>query len=181
MDIEKRTEAYHKSRLGQILVTRGYITRQQLDDVVSVQDKNNALLGELLLEKKMISRWQLRRALSNQTRLRLAASLAVALLGPITSSSADEELADLLKPLGSEKQSNVSSSELTYDLHKARAEFKGDGFIRLRLPSSVGELHFDHLRIEGLDMKYESLGRKDINLSDAVFAIHAVHNEQAGE
>lgn len=101
MDNVKRAEAYHKSRLGQILISRGYLSESELAQAVKHQASTGQKLGEVLLEQKMISRWQLRRALSNQTRLRFAASLAVALLSPLQlfASSEEEEGLSLSEPV----------------------------------------------------------------------------------
>ncbi len=156
MNDQKRAEAYHKSRLGRVLINKGYITEAQLDDVIAKQADDKKLLGEILLAEKQITRWQLRRALSSQTRLRFAASLSLALL----------ENCDI----------DQDFPEIEYQPEQARADIKTDGTIRLRLPSSIGEIQFDHLRINSSPSAgYETLNIEDIDLSDADMSIRAVY------
>ena len=68
---EQRRAAYRNSRLGQILITKGYISEEQLDAAIHRSESHDQLLGEYLIRRRMISRWQLRRALSTQSQRRL--------------------------------------------------------------------------------------------------------------
>ena len=183
MDNQKRAEAYHKSRLGRILVNKGYISQVQLEAVMAEYEGQNRLLGEMLVSERLISRWQLRRALSSQTRLRFAASLSVALLSPVQMVIADERIAktgqpvaELVRPLLENGLIDPDSTEIHYEPEQARAEIKTNGSIRLRLPSSIGEIRFDHLRLKSLPGQgYETLDIEDIDLSDAVVSIRSIH------
>ena len=181
MDHQKRAEAYHKSRLGQMLIEKGYINQQQLDLVMAEYQGQNKLLGELLIEARLISRWQLRRALSSQTRLRFAASLSVALLSPMQRAIAGSKslpvqpsVTALIKPLLESGELDEVGSQIDYEAHRAKAKIKTNGSIRLRLPSSIGELRFDHLRLKNVSEKgYAGLELEDIDLSDAVLSVKA--------
>ncbi|OED44537.1 hypothetical protein ACH42_07235 [Endozoicomonas sp. (ex Bugula neritina AB1)] len=183
MDNQKRAEAYHKSRLGRILVNKGYISQTQLDAVVAEYEGQNKLLGEILVSERLISRWQLRRALSSQTKLRLAASLSVALLSPVQMIIADDQHTDtkkpvaaLVEPLLNSGYIGSDSTEIQYKPEQARAEIKTNGSIRLRLPSSIGELRFDHLRLKiSPDDGYEALDIDDIDLTDAVLSVRSIY------
>ncbi|MGB1272023.1 MAG: hypothetical protein ACPG5T_08120, partial [Endozoicomonas sp.] len=93
MNSEKHRQAYHKSRLGRILVKKGYLTGQQLDSALERMENPSQRLGEYLVDQQLITRWQLRRALSSQSQLRLAASLSMALLSPVQLMAAGEESA----------------------------------------------------------------------------------------
>ena len=183
MDNQKRAEAYHKSRLGRILVNKGYINQEQLDAVMAEYEGQNRLLGEILVSERLISRWQLRRALSSQTRLRFAASLSVALLSPVQMAIAEEDVlhakrpvSELIKPLLESGQIDPESKEIQYEPEQARAEIKTNGSIRLSLPSSIGEIRFDHLRLKNASGEgYESLEIEDIDLSDAVLSVRSIY------
>ncbi len=77
-----RHEQVQKSRLGRLLVNRGYITEQQLDEALKLQAQNNTLLGEVLLEKGWISEKNLKRTLKHQTRYRYAAAVVTMVAAP---------------------------------------------------------------------------------------------------
>ncbi|WP_275628864.1 hypothetical protein [Pseudomonas sp. 273] len=77
------------SRLGQILVNKGLISAAQLDQAIQLQLRNGLRLGETLIAQGWISERQVKRALKKQNNLRLAATLVAALLGPFQLASAD--------------------------------------------------------------------------------------------
>ena len=77
------------SRLGQILINKGLISSAQLDQAVQLQLRNGLRLGETLVSQGWISERQLNRALKKQNNLRLAATLVAALLAPFKMASAD--------------------------------------------------------------------------------------------
>lgn len=77
------------SRLGQILVNKGLISAAQLDQAIQLQLRNGLRLGETLIAQGWASERQVRRALKKQNNLRLAATLVAALLGPFQLASAD--------------------------------------------------------------------------------------------
>ncbi|HIK46915.1 MAG TPA: hypothetical protein IGR64_18895 [Leptolyngbyaceae cyanobacterium M65_K2018_010] len=53
-------------QLGQILVKQGFISPQELAQVVQIQPQTSQLLGELLLNRGLISAEQLSQALQEQ-------------------------------------------------------------------------------------------------------------------
>ncbi|GBL54157.1 bacteriophage N4 adsorption protein B [Pseudomonas citronellolis] len=77
------------SRLGQILVNKGLISAAQLDQAIQLQLRNGLRLGETLIAQGWASERQVKRALKKQNNLRLAATLVAALLGPFQLASAD--------------------------------------------------------------------------------------------
>ncbi|WP_062267862.1 hypothetical protein [Endozoicomonas arenosclerae] len=198
MDNLKRAQAYHKSRLGQILVTRGYVTEERIQEAVQIQKETGEKLGEILLQKKWVSRWQLRRALSNQTRLRFAASLALALLSPLESISASseqkeaverEERVRFLSTLENSLPEGESVSQLSYDVEKARVDIRTSGEVSLKVPCSIdssngfstGELRIDHLRLRSSAVgETESLELADIDLSQVEISIRSVYKGKRG-
>ncbi|KEQ16888.1 hypothetical protein [Endozoicomonas numazuensis] len=191
MDNLKRAQAYHKSRLGQILVIRGYVTEEKIREAVHIQKNTDEKLGEILLQKKWVSRWQLRRALSNQTRMRFSASLAVVLLGSLESvseaseakeASIKDERVRLLSTLKSSLPEGESIHQFSYDAEKARADIRITGEVSLKVPCSAGELRIDHLllkRSAAGDM--ETLELADIDLSNMKVSIRSVFRGKEGQ
>jgi hypothetical protein len=72
-----------RSRLGQILIEKKLISQEQLDAAIRAQARSGRRLGEILAEMKLITQAQVRGAVRRQRNLRMAAALATALLGPL--------------------------------------------------------------------------------------------------
>lgn len=81
--MQKRQEIQQKSRLGTLLIHKGFISRQQLDQALTQQAKTGMRLGEVLIENGWISEPQLNKVLKKQSRYRLVAAVSALLLGPI--------------------------------------------------------------------------------------------------
>jgi len=75
----KHNEKLVKSRLGRILVNRGYINENQLDQALKLQASENKMLGQVLIDQGLISERDLKRTLKQQSRYRYtAAFIAIA-------------------------------------------------------------------------------------------------------
>ncbi len=72
-----------RSRLGQILIEKRLISQEQLDAAIQAQARSGRRLGEILADMKLITQAQVRGAVRRQRNLRMAAALATALLGPL--------------------------------------------------------------------------------------------------
>lgn len=81
--MQKRQEIQQKSRLGTLLIHKGLITRQQLDQALTHQAKSGKRLGEVLVDNDWITERQLNKVLKKQSRYRLVAAVSAVLLGPI--------------------------------------------------------------------------------------------------
>lgn len=81
--MQKRHEIQQKSRLGSLLLHKGLVTRQQLDEALTIQNQLGMRLGEVLIQKGWLTERQLNRALRKQSRYRLIAAMTAVLLGPI--------------------------------------------------------------------------------------------------
>lgn len=79
----------HNSRLGQLLIDKGLISTKQLDAAIALQLLGKQRLGEILIEQGLISERQLAKVLKKQTSLRLTATLVAALLSPFQIANAD--------------------------------------------------------------------------------------------
>lgn len=77
------TRSTNRSRLGQILIEKKLISQEQLDAAIRAQAQNGRRLGEILADMKLITQAQVRGAVRRQRSLRMAAALATALLGPL--------------------------------------------------------------------------------------------------
>jgi len=77
-----KTEQLAKSRLGRILVNRGYITEDQLGHALTLQATENKLLGEVLIEQGLITAKDLKRTLKQQSRYRYAAAFVALAAAP---------------------------------------------------------------------------------------------------
>ncbi|KRW60013.1 hypothetical protein [Pseudomonas sp. TTU2014-080ASC] len=213
---------HQHSRLGQILINKGLITRQQLDAAITIQLTSNKRLGEILIEQGLLTERQLKKALSKQTNLRLAATLVAALLSPfqiIYASTPDTEtafsqqdhlsglrplsdlemsevsaqglddalqglllqaeggsglstvakLSKLVMPVLNNLEAEVSMKDVQYDISKLTSTINADGSVNVRLPSSIGELKFDNIRVAGAgqNQSFGNLSLHDIDLSQA--------------
>lgn len=77
------TGSTNRSRLGQILIEKKLISQDQLDAAIRAQEQSGRRLGEILADMKLITQAQVRGAVRRQRSLRMAAALATALLGPL--------------------------------------------------------------------------------------------------
>jgi hypothetical protein len=77
------TKRADRSRLGQILIEKKLISQEQLDAAIRAQQESGRRLGEILADMKLITQAQVRGAVRRQRSLRMAAALATALLGPL--------------------------------------------------------------------------------------------------
>jgi hypothetical protein len=81
--MQKRQEIQQRSRLGTLLIHKGLITRQQLDEALTLQAQSGMRLGEVLVNNGWLTERQLSKALKKQSRYRLIAAISAVLLGPI--------------------------------------------------------------------------------------------------
>ncbi len=78
------SQATAKSRLGLLLIKKGLITQQQLDDALKVQLTTGKRLGEALIEQGILTERQLNKALKKQSRHRFMAAVMAMILGPMS-------------------------------------------------------------------------------------------------
>ncbi len=78
------SNATAKSRLGLLLIKKGLITEQQLDEALKIQLTTGKRLGEALIELGILSERQLQKALKKQSRHRFLATLMAMILGPMS-------------------------------------------------------------------------------------------------
>jgi hypothetical protein len=81
--MQKTQNIKQKSRLGMLLIDKGYLIPQQLDQALRLQNETGVKLGEILIDQGWITERQLNHSLKKQSRYRYAAALATLLLAPL--------------------------------------------------------------------------------------------------
>jgi len=79
--------ATEPSRLGDLLLQRNLISHEQLDSAIAEQRQSHQPLGEILVEHKLITRRQMHRSLKWQSIIRLAAVVTSFTLSPLVAAS----------------------------------------------------------------------------------------------
>ncbi len=72
-----------KSRLGRLLVNRGYITEVQLQQALEQQRQSGERLGEVVVAAGWVTQRELNRTLKHQSRYRYAAAVAALVVAPL--------------------------------------------------------------------------------------------------
>lgn len=111
--MQKKQEIQQKSRLGLMLIKKGMITSDQLDQALRIQNTSGMRLGEVLIDQGWISSRQLDRTLKKQTRYRYVAALTAILLGPIqpfmaNANSVDQEAVNIEEVVENRAQTEIS-------------------------------------------------------------------------
>ncbi len=206
-----------RSRLGQLLVSKGVISEAQLNEAIARQQGSGQRLGEILTELNLATQRQINSVLRTQKQLRIAAALVTALLGPVTAVASPlavplspttsarqqgsgglraldeaelseaagrggitqeglmalvkdskqgsvQQLIKLMNPLLLAFEADTTIKNVVYDADSAKSVINPDGSITLRLPSSIGEIAINHIRVRGSDPGGPSFG--SLTLSD---------------
>jgi hypothetical protein len=82
------------------------------------------------------------------------------------------DVVKLLNPVLGFLQSDVSMKDVVYDPTMAAAAINRDGSLTLRLPSSIGEISFQNIRVKGSDgPSFGSIAIKGIDLSGTTITL----------
>ncbi len=112
--VTDKTKQLDKSRLGRLLVNRGYITEQQLDGALAQQRATDQRLGEVLVCQGLLTERDLERTLKHQKRYRYTAAfvaLVVAPLQPIAAFAATTQVASASTDATAAEQVNAFKSK----------------------------------------------------------------------
>lgn len=248
------TQNHRRSLFGQLLIDKKLISEAQLAKAIEHQHRTGQRLGDVFAEWNLISQHQIDKLLRKQRSLRLAASMATALLAPLQayasvaaapmapvtsqSSSAaekqagmrmltekelsetagqgisDEALGDWLKlnqqfsynlvtqdtmghqldllqkpnsglkvlgdlgklmnPVLMMLDAKMSIKDVVYDADSAATVVNEDGSITLSLPSSIGEINFENIRVRGSSgPSFGSIAIRGIDLRGTVVTVKA--------
>lgn len=247
-----------KTLLGQLLLDKKLISQEQLAQAIELQQKTGQRLGDAIASLQLISRMQLDDVLRRQRRLRMAASVAAALMGPVPVLAAeaaaapvaptvitqstqtpqrvgglkvlsekelsetvgqgalDDALGDLLslinnkfgytpavqkalenqnevvkKPTSGLKvlgdlgkllnpvlmmlSSDMTIKDVVYSPEGSKTVINKDGSITLSLPSTIGEIRFDNIRVRGntTGPSFGSIAIRDIDMRGTTVTVSA--------
>jgi hypothetical protein len=188
-----------KKRLGEILIGQGLLSKRQLSKALKRQNSLRltatlvaALLSPFQIASADISRQQPPSSVSQLQTPRgmqalsddelsgvSAQGLNDVLQGIFAKAGSDDgvdtagQLAKLVLPVLDSLQAETSMKNVQYDTSKMTSIINADGSINVRLPSSIGELRFDNIRIAGANpgQSFGSIVMQDIDLSQASLGI----------
>ncbi|KAA1173925.1 pilus assembly protein PilB [Marinobacter salinexigens] len=177
-----------RSRLGRLLVNRGYLTETQVEEGLRLQNKTGQRLGEVFIQSGWISQKELDRVLKHQSRYRNAAALVTMVTLPFqplvsfaASNSANASQAFEAGELYTgEFHKGSGLSELTDD-ELAVVSGQGDSKLLARIagvtamPSAAAEGQDDQVdAIEGLKLT-ANVFVPMLNFLDSNLTISGVH------
>ncbi|WP_137819501.1 hypothetical protein [Pseudomonas sp. 2FG] len=187
----------HK-RLGEILLEQGLLTERQLTKALKKQSNLRiaaTLVAALLSPFQMasadihrqppssISRQEIPRGLQPLSDLEMsdvsAQGLDAVLPGLFMQAESGDglgtvsQLAKLVMPVLNSLEAETSMADVRYDTSKLTSIINADGSLNVRLPSSIGELRFDNIRIAGAPQgqSFGNLSLQDFDLSQASLKI----------
>ncbi|AYC31989.1 hypothetical protein D3880_06170 [Pseudomonas cavernae] len=199
LDQAIRLQLTHHKRLGEILVEQGLLSERQLSKALKKQSNLRlaatlvaALLSPFQLAAADIQRMQPSNSASreetpsglkplNDREMRNvnAQGLDEALQGLFlqaeqgTGVATVSQLAKLVMPVLNSLEAATSLQDVRYDTHQLSSLMNSDGSVNVRLPSSIGELRFDNIRVTGTapQQNFGSLTLNNIDLSQASLKI----------
>lgn len=188
----------HK-RLGEILVEQGLLDERQLKKALKKQSNLRvaatlvaALLSPFQMAHADIQRLQQSSAASREESPTGLRPLTDQEMGTISAQGLDDalqrlfmhaedgdglgavgQLARLVMPVLNNLEADTAINNVRYDIGKLSSAINPDGSVNLRLPSSIGELRFDNIRVvrAPLEQSLGSLSLHDIDLSQASLKI----------
>jgi hypothetical protein len=186
-------------RLGEIFIEQGVLTERQLNKALKKQTNLRltatlvaALLSPFQMASADVNRQQAHssvsqlqaphgmQALSDSEMSNVSAQgLNDVLQGIFANAGSDDgigtvsQLAKLVMPVLDSLQAETSMHNVQYDTSKMTSIINADGSINVRLPSSIGELRFDNIRVAGAgtSQSFGSVVMQDIDLSQASLRI----------
>ena len=97
-------QAQFRSRLGNLLINKGLVTEQQLAQAVDHQKVSGLRLGEALVSLGHLTENQINKALRRQSSMRFAATLATAMMMPFQVVKADTVRIESEEPVAEQLQ-----------------------------------------------------------------------------
>ncbi len=195
LDAAIQLQLTSKKRLGEILIEQGLVTEKQLQKALRKQTNLRltatlvaALLSPFQMASADIGRLQPPTAITANLEHKGMQPLSDDELSGVSAQGLDETLqqlfltandgdglgtlqglAKLVMPVLDNLQAETSVSNVVYDTSKMTSTINPDGSINVRLPSSVGEMRFDNIRVAGAtsNQSFGSLSIQDIDLSQA--------------
>lgn len=186
-------------RLGEILIEQGLVSERQLAKALKKQTSLRltatlvaALLSPFQMASADIQRQQAPSSLSQQQLPRGMQALSDAQMSGVNAQGLNEalqgifaqagngdglgtvgQLAKLVLPVLNSLEAETTLHDVQYDTSKLTSVINSDGSVNVRLPSSIGELRFDNVRVAGANpgQSFGSVVLQDIDLSQASLKI----------
>lgn len=199
LDAAIQLQLTSNKRLGEILIEQGLVTEKQLQKALRKQTNLRltatlvaALLSPFQIASADIGRLQPPSAITANLEHKGMQPLSDDELSGVSAQGLDETLqqlflnakdgdglgtlqglAKLVMPVLDNLEAETSVSNVVYDTSKMTSTINADGSINVRLPSSVGEMRFDNIRVAGApsNQSFGSLSIQDIDLSQASLTI----------
>jgi hypothetical protein len=198
LDAAIQAQLSSQKRLGEILIERGLLSERQLKKALAKQSNLRVaatLIAALLSPFQIASADTLRsqpstfsqlerpkglRPLSDKEMSTVSAQgLEDVLQGLFLQAGSDDglgtvgQLSKLVMPVLSSLEAETSMTDVQYDTDHMSSAVNSDGSVNVRLPSSIGELRFDNIRVAGAPQgqSFGSLSLNDIDLSQASLKI----------
>jgi len=197
LDAAIQLQLTNHKRLGETLIEQGWLTERQLKKALSKQ--NNLRLAATLVAA-LLSPFQIANADAPRNLPAISQEHTPRGLHPLTdmemsnvsaqglddvlqglflqAGSGDgmgtiSQLSKLVMPVLSSLEAETSMKDVQYDTSKLTSVINADGSVNVRLPSSIGELRFDNIRVAGAPQGQSmgSLSLHDIDLSQASLKI----------
>ncbi|RJG10232.1 hypothetical protein D3879_19595 [Pseudomonas cavernicola] len=184
-------------RLGEILLEQGLLTERQLTKALKKQSNLRiaATLVAALLSPFQMASADIRQppsSLSRQETPRGFQPLSDLEMSDVSAQGLDDvlqglfmqaengdglgtvsQLAKLVMPVLNNLEAETSMTDVRYDTSKLTSAINADGTLNVRLPSSIGELRFDNIRVTAAPpgQSLGNLNLQDIDLSQASLKI----------
>jgi hypothetical protein len=199
LDAAIKAQLTSHKRLGEVLVEQGLLTQKQLSKALKKQSNLRlaatlvaALMTPFQMASADIQRLQPPSTISQDETPRGMQPLSDSEMSAVSAQGLDEALQGLLlraesgDDLGTVKQlaklvmpvldnldAETSLRDVRYDTSKLRSTLNDDGSFNVNLPSSIGELRFDNIRVKDAptSQSFGSLSLHNIDLSQASLKI----------
>lgn len=199
LDAAIQTQIGCNKRLGEVLIEQGVLSERQLRKALRKQHNLRlaaALVAALmspfqtasadiqrLLSPHDISQQALPQGLQPLSSREMsnvsAQGLDEVLQGLLMQAEGGEglatvgHLAKLAMPVLDSLEAETSAKDVRYHTDQLTSQLNPDGSLEVRLPSSIGELRFDNIRVAGASrsQSFGSLSLQDIDLSQASLRI----------
>ncbi|BCD84467.1 hypothetical protein PSm6_08740 [Pseudomonas solani] len=201
LDAAIKLQLTSDKRLGEVLIEQGLLSRRQLDRALKKQSNLRlaaTLVAALMSPFQMASAdiQQTPSAISQQHTPKGLRPLSDAEMSDVSAQGLDEvlqglfvqaeggdgiatvkALSRLVMPVLDSLEAETSMKDVVYDTRNMRSTINPDGSINVRLPSSIGELRFDNVRVAGApqNQSFGSLTLSNIDLSQASLKIALRH------
>ncbi|ERI49881.1 hypothetical protein N878_10420 [Pseudomonas sp. EGD-AK9] len=199
LDAAIKVQLVSHKRLGEVLIEQGLLTQKQLSKALKKQSNLRlaatlvaALMSPFQMASADIQRLQPPSSISRQETAQGMQALSDTEMSAVSAQGLDDALQGLLlraesgDGLGTVKQlaklvmpaldnldAETGLRDVQYDTSKLRSTLNDDGSFNVNLPSSIGELRFDNIRVKDAPagQSFGSLSLHNIDLSQASLKI----------